>query len=268
VINPICSELSFYRLDNAEKILNIDMKLLINLFLDGKCQICICFEKEFKVYSKNIFNRELSSNNEITVLSNIPYPLSYSMDLTRSQWLNIFNKGLVLYEFYNLVSVDNAGFKTPEFVKLKRITDELYIEEHINSSDICDVTMGDYFWANVLSFSFHATLSDLVITTNEISRLLNKESYENLKKRCIALEKKIDDLNYNFKGSEQKKRELALSYWVAGKGVEAVMAMTKPQIHEALKKVDPIFYFSDFNKFWKKQQVIKLEGGKPARNVG
>jgi hypothetical protein len=55
---------------------------------------------------------------------------------------------------------------------------------------------------------------------------------------------------------------------VEGMGRDTVMTMTKPQIHEALKKIDSIFHFSDFDKFWQKQQVIKLEAGKPTRNIG
>lgn len=61
----------------------------------------------------------------------------------------------------------------------------------------------------------------------------------------------------------QQQREQALLFWVEGVGRDTVITMTKPQIHDKLKRIDPIFRFSDFDKFWQKQQVIKLEAGKP-----
>lgn len=117
------------------------------------------------------------------------------------------------------------------------------------------------------------TQDDLVISHNELQRLItefhNRSSYEQLQaeneslKQCIA---ELEAVQSNdTKQPIQQQREQAILFWVEGVGRDMVMTMTKQQIHNALKKIDPIFHFSDFDKFWKKQQIIKLEAGKPTR---
>jgi hypothetical protein len=121
--------------------------------------------------------------------------------------------------------------------------------------------------------------TDLVITHQELTRLLALKAEHDGKPTAEQLQQQLDEANARIAELEakqstdtkqpiQQQREQALLFWVEGMGRDTVMTMTKPQIHEALKKIDPIFRFSDFEKFWQKQQIIKLEAGKPTRNIG
>lgn len=92
-----------------------------------------------------------------------------------------------------------------------------------------------------------------------------KPTLEQLQAENEALKKQLDELNNSTSQTILQQREQALLFWVEGLGRDTVKAMSKPQIHEALKKIDRIFHFSDFDKFWQKQQVIKLEAGAPTR---
>jgi hypothetical protein len=96
--------------------------------------------------------------------------------------------------------------------------------------------------------------------------------YAELQRQLIEANARIAELeaaqSNDTKQPIQQQREQALLFWVEGMGRDTVMTMTKPQIQDALKRIDPIFHFSDFDKFWQKQQVIKLEAGKPTRNIG
>jgi hypothetical protein len=115
-----------------------------------------------------------------------------------------------------------------------------------------------------------------VITHQELTRLLalkaehdGKPTAEQLQQQLGEAKARIAELeaaqSNDTKQPIQQQREQALLFWVQGMGRDTVMAMTKPQIHDALKKIDPIFRFSDFDKFWQKQRIIKLEAGKPTR---
>lgn len=117
-----------------------------------------------------------------------------------------------------------------------------------------------------------ATHRELVITIDELNRLKaikaqqdGKPTLEQLQAENEALKEQLDKLNNSTSHTIQQQREQALLFWVEGLGRDTVKAMSKPQIHAALKKIDPIFHFSDFDKFWQKQQVIKLEAGAPTR---
>lgn len=116
------------------------------------------------------------------------------------------------------------------------------------------------------------TLKDLIVSHEELTRLKalkaqydGKPTLEQLQAENEALKQQLDELNNSTRQTIQQQREKALLFWVEGLGRDTVKAMSKPQIHAALRKIDPIFHFSDFDKFWQKQHVIKLEAGAPTR---
>jgi hypothetical protein len=110
----------------------------------------------------------------------------------------------------------------------------------------------------------------LVVTNKELTRLLTLKAQQDGKPTLEQLQQELDAAKARIayleaKPIEQEKREQALLFWVEGAGRDKVLSMTKTQIHETLKKIDLIFEFKDFDTFWQKQQIIKLERGRPSR---
>jgi hypothetical protein len=121
--------------------------------------------------------------------------------------------------------------------------------------------------------------NDIVITHAELTRLLALKAEHDGKPTAEQLQQQLDEAKARIAELEakqstdtkqpiQQQREQALLFWVEGVGRDVVVTMPKAQIQDALKRIDPIFRFSDFEKFWQKQKVIKLEAGKPTRNIG
>lgn len=114
-------------------------------------------------------------------------------------------------------------------------------------------------------------LSQIAIRNHDLKRLkaIKAQQYEG-KPTAEQLQLQLDKANARIaeleaKPIEQEKREQALLFWVEGVGRDAVMTMTKQQIHDSLKKIDPIFHIKDFDKFWQNQQVIKFKAGRRTR---
>jgi hypothetical protein len=122
-------------------------------------------------------------------------------------------------------------------------------------------------------------LSQIAIRNHDLKRLLALKAEHDGKPTAEQLQQQLDEAKARIAELEakqstdtkqpiQQQREQALLFWVEGVGRDVVMTMPKAQIRDALKRIDPIFRFSDFEKFWQKQKVIKLEAGKPTRNIG
>ena len=123
-----------------------------------------------------------------------------------------------------------------------------------------------------LSVNTSKKITSGCVTRLEYERLLDlsrsqqdKPTAEQLEATMQAQQEEIERLkaqldNNEIKLTKQTQRELALKFWVQGKGgAEQVRGIIKKEeIHEALKSIDGLFQFSDFEKFWQKQQIIKL----------
>lgn len=116
------------------------------------------------------------------------------------------------------------------------------------------------------------TIADLVLSHDELTRLTalkaehdNQPTMAQVQAENEQLKQQLDSLSSNTTQTITQQRNNALLFWVQGKGLDMVAAMTKQQIHDALKKIDNIFDLKDFDKFWQQQQVIKLKAGAPSR---
>lgn len=119
--------------------------------------------------------------------------------------------------------------------------------------------------------NYPISLSDHVVCTHiEITRLKalkaqqdGKPTLEQVQAENEALKQQLEQLKNSTKGKQQQ-RELILSGWVAGKGIEAVRRLTQADIHEELKRVNRLFQIAEstFEDFWQVQKLVKLDAGK------
>jgi hypothetical protein len=110
-----------------------------------------------------------------------------------------------------------------------------------------------------------------VISHQELTRLLalkaqleGKPTLEQVQAENEALKQQLDALRNSTTQSKQQQRELILSGWVSGKGIETARRMKQADIHEELKSVNRLFHIAEstFEDFWQAQKLIKLDTGK------
>ncbi len=226
----------------------------------------------------NIQNLEDIENSLNEVVSDIEKTLAKSGDTVDTCYLreeiervlgNNPTETFVLYlafskEEREVINNSNKGFVTayelcklpkPFFQRVIHDNGEVAITDFIMpSGKIGYVESCCYMPSNGLVVS-HAELTRLKALKAQLD---GKPTLEQLQAENEALKKQLDALSNSTSQTILQQREQALLFWVEGLGRDTVKAMSKPQIHEALKKIDRIFHFSDFDKFWQKQQVIKL----------
>lgn len=111
------------------------------------------------------------------------------------------------------------------------------------------------------------SVENLVILCDELERLRsfknNYLTFEQLLAENKELKHQLQKLD-NSDNSRQQQREMALRYWLAGKGSDTVRRMKQTDIHEELKPVNGLFQIAEstFNDFWQAQNIIKLDAGK------
>lgn len=249
----------YYKLEEAAQKLGIDVDVLINIHCQDECQLCILFQTPKHALSFDLINgkeKELSG-----VFSNKPYPIVYG-EIEGAQIATELKQGLQVNcpLVYDLDDNNN----TPDFLEMTRGDYPAYPVSFDESLFDDDNYVSYWDWAlSVIESEIY--LTDIVITHAELTRLLalkaqydGKPTLEQVQAENEALKKQLDELNNSTSQTILQQREQALLFWVEGLGRDTVKAMSKPQIHAALKKIDPIFHFRDFDKFWQKQQVIKL----------
>lgn len=91
-----------------------------------------------------------------------------------------------------------------------------------------------------------------------------KPTLEELQAENEALKKQLDALSNSTTKGKQQQRELILSGWIAGKGLDTAKRMKQSDIHEELKRVHGLFQIAEstFKDFWQAQKLIKLDTGK------
>lgn len=114
---------------------------------------------------------------------------------------------------------------------------------------------------------------DLVwfVSHEELNRLKSlkaqqdgKPPLEQVQAENEALKKQLDELNNSTTKGKQQLRELILSGWIAGKGLDTAKRMKQSDVHEELKRVHGLFQIAEstFKDFWQAQKLIKLDTGK------
>lgn len=261
----------YYGLEEAAKKLDTDVESLIDCHLFNNCQICVAFSSNGIALNFDLRCRRFRDHVEF--ISNAPYPVVYG-ELNRHEVLKSFKNGALINcpNLYHL----NEKSEAPDFIELEvsKYSNESFknlypINFNFSDDDFDPRFPYGGYWDWAFSTNTQISSDSFVITHKELTRLMKLPSYEQLQTENQVLNQRIAELEVDqsndTKQPIQQQREQALLFWVEGVGRDMVMTMTKQQIHNALKKIDPIFHFSDFDKFWKKQQIIKLEAGKPTR---
>jgi hypothetical protein len=262
----------YYKLEEAAQKLGVDVETILDMAIEGIARIAIYMESLTCAYVD--FNKH---DNPFGITKNeIEDDDSFregSYDEFRYEWA--FNKVLSdnFYPYlngYSLTKIRRGG-------SVKVLNS--HSENIFDSIKLIDVEMNNCFILFTDTHDMDITIESLIIPHEELTRLLALKAEHDGKPTAEQLQQQLGEANARIAELEaaqtndtkqpiQQQREQALLFWVEGMGRDTVMTMTKPQIHEALKKIDSIFHFSDFDKFWQKQQVIKLEAGKPTRNIG
>jgi hypothetical protein len=266
-------EPDFVPLVTAAKALNVSKDELLQRAARGDIEISIIFNHSFES-SKTVKLEEHEVNtftlpNGKTVPAIKPYYVlvesTEKVDKEKSYvFCGVAYRFVCDSSYFGLVGLSEKDEKKCDPIETNRFDDCTYrhfIEkETISTKRNLFISLEDFLFlsANQLAIKAH---HDNQPTAEQLQQQLDEANA-----RIAELEAAQSN---DTKQPIQQQREQALLFWVEGVGRDTVQNMGgKQKIHEALKKIDPIFHFSDFDKFWQKQKVIKLEAGKPTRNIG
>jgi hypothetical protein len=255
----------YYKLEEAAQKLGIDVDVLINIHCQDECQLCILFQTPKHALSFDLINgkeKELSG-----VFSNKPYPIVYG-EIEGAQIAIELKQGLQVNcpLVYDLDDNNN----TPDFLEMTRGDYPAYPVSFDESLFDDDNYVSYWDWAlSVIESEIY--LTDIVITRAELTRLLalkaqhdGKPTLEQVQAENEALKQQLEALTNSTTKGKQQQREQALSYWIAGKGLDTVKRMKQADIHEELKHANGLFQIAEstFEDFWQEQKLIELDAGK------
>jgi hypothetical protein len=268
----------YYKLDEAAKKLKTDIETIFHMAIAGKIDLSI------PVKNSEYLVMRVPNNRLIIRFTDNPLKLDTTCG---TNWIALASgevESLYNGRKKNIFSDSILGDKDGPLINHRptaKILMSLQAKTYTN--------LGSHkIFQHVISDGEEITITrdDLVVSNQELTRLKAikaqlkefkkqrdcKPTAEQLQQQLDEAKARIAELeakpSTDTKQPIQQQREQALLFWVEGVGRDVVMTMPKAQIRDALKRIDPIFRFSDFEKFWQKQKVIKLEAGKPTRNIG
>ncbi len=257
----------FVPLVTAAKSLNLSKDDLLQRAARGDIEISIIFNHSFE--SSKTVKLEEHEVNTVTLPNGktVPAIKPYYVLVESTEKVDKEKSGIfcgVAYRFvcdssyFGLVGLSGKDEKKCDPIETNRFDDCTYrhfIEkETISAKRNLFISLEDFLFLSANQLAIKAQ-NDGKPTAEQLQQQLDEA-----KARIAELESAPTTDN---KG-KQKLREQALSYWIAGKGLDTAKRMTQSEIHEELKRVNGLFQIAPttFEDFWQAQKLIELDKGK------
>lgn len=262
----------YYRVEDAADQLGTNPQQLLREAAKGNVQICVFFsERPNGRFAKVNINQVITSREDDEdglLFGEVVETVSTNFSIAGKE-VPLTHEKLNKFE----VNTPYIALITKDLINVQTHCPDIYQESNYETI-ACPILMKheDNQHVYVPPYNLRiVTHRELVITIDELNRLKalkaqqdGKPTLEELQAENEALKKQLDALSNSTTKGKQQQRELILSGWIAGKGLDTAKRMKQSDIHEELKRVHGLFQIAEstFKDFWQAQKLIKLDTGK------
>lgn len=271
----------YYRIEEVANKLGITTHTLIKRAIEEKVQICVVLPTRVTDFTRR---KKVSHEMNLSLLNLIILGVESSVETRKNFKKEEAHKNNSLVEvsipLYPLIPYAIPAVSLIEFAKYSFSKPDIYHGGTCDQIECPDIQKIDDEGSVIEEYLYKLNgvkitpCNDIVVTHTELTRLLalkaehdNKPTAEKLQQQlneANALIAELEAAQTNDNKGKQKQREQALSYWIAGKGLDTAKRMTQSEVHDELKLVNGLFQIapSTFEDFWQTQKLLKLDAGK------